>query len=52
VVKEAVESTLLKESFDEARVQLLIDLVCERVIKGLTTLALPMKYVGACGGRG
>ena len=41
-------STLLKETFDEARVQQLIDLVCERVLTGLTALSLPMKYVGAC----
>lgn len=47
IVQKAVDDTLLVETFDDSRVQLLVDLVCERVLGGLGALALPMKFVGA-----
>lgn len=46
VVKKVVDDLLLKETFDEARTQLWIDLICERVLGGLAALSLPMKYIG------
>ena len=46
IVNDAIKDTLLKETFDESRSQLLIDLICDRVMNGLSGLGLPMKFVG------
>mmetsp|Transcript_24383 Transcript_24383/g.48625 ORF Transcript_24383/g.48625 Transcript_24383/m.48625 type:complete len:142 (+) Transcript_24383:95-520(+) len=46
IVQKAVDETLLPETYDDSRVQLLVDLVCERVLAGLGGLALPMKFIG------
>jgi hypothetical protein len=46
IVKQAIDDTLLKETFDESRTQMLVDLICERVLGGVGALGLPMKFVG------
>mmetsp|Transcript_24384 Transcript_24384/g.48626 ORF Transcript_24384/g.48626 Transcript_24384/m.48626 type:complete len:120 (+) Transcript_24384:95-454(+) len=48
IVQKAVDETLLPETYDDSRVQLLVDLVCERVLAGLGGLALPMKFIVSC----
>jgi hypothetical protein len=47
IVTLAITDTLLKETFDEARSQLLVDTICEKVMGGAAALSLPMKFVGA-----
>lgn len=46
IVKQAIDDTLLKETFDESKSQIFIDLICERVLGGIGALGLPMKFVG------
>ena len=43
---QAITDTLLKETFDEARSQLLVDTICEKVMGDVAALSLPMKFVG------
>ncbi len=46
IVQKAANDILIKETYDDSRTQLLIDLICERVLGGLGALGLPMKYIG------
>ena len=46
IVKKAIDDTLLKETYDDSRTQMLVDLICDRVLGGLGALGLPMKFIG------
>mmetsp|Transcript_147 Transcript_147/g.162 ORF Transcript_147/g.162 Transcript_147/m.162 type:complete len:120 (+) Transcript_147:83-442(+) len=48
IVKQAIDDTLLKETYDESRTEMLTDLICERVLGGIGALSLPMKFVVSC----
>ena len=46
VVQKVVNEVLVKEVFDETRVQMLIDTICEKIMADLANLGLPMKFAG------
>lgn len=48
IILAAIDACLKDETYDELRVAHWVDAICETIMRALSELRKPLKYIGAC----